>query len=80
MAALSIGVALMLPRAFMQVVMVYFPLTYNKRSGERPKYRPNFDTALRYECCVAGDRSRTVMSSIMRRRRGLISAIGKPPV
>jgi len=47
-----------------------------ERSGERPKYRLNFDTALRYDCCVAGDRLRTVMSSIMRRRRGLISAIG----
>src|SRR6516225_610835 len=47
-----------------------------RRSGERPKYRLNFDTALRYDCCVAGDRLRTVMSSIMRRRRGLISAIG----
>ena len=29
---------------------------------------------------VAGDRLRTVMSSIMRRRSGLISAIGEPPV
>src|SRR5271170_4813435 len=29
-----------------------------------------------YDRCVAGDRLRTVMSSIMRRRRGLISAIG----
>ena len=37
-------------------------------------------TALRYDCCVAGDRLRTVMFSIIRRRRGLISAIGKPPV
>src|SRR5205085_4704865 len=26
--------------------------------------------ALRYDCCVAGDRLRTVMSSIIRRRRG----------
>src|SRR5262249_14816701 len=51
-----------------------------ERSGERPKYRLNFDTALRYDCCVAGDRLQTLMSSIMRRRRGLISAIGKPPV
>jgi hypothetical protein len=47
-----------------------------RRSGERPKCRLNFDTALRYDCCVAGDRLRIVMSSIMRRRRGLISAIG----
>src|SRR5260221_12936810 len=29
-----------------------------------------------YDRCVAGDRLRTVMSSIMRRRRGLIFAIG----
>src|SRR5882724_5214926 len=29
-----------------------------------------------YDRCVAGDKLRTVMSSIMRRRRGLISAIG----
>src|SRR6266700_7044785 len=29
-----------------------------------------------YDRCVAGDRLRTVMSSIMRRRRGLIVAIG----
>src|SRR5260221_7429186 len=30
--------------------------------------------------CVAGDKLRTVMSSIMRRRKGLIVAIWKPPV
>jgi hypothetical protein len=34
--------------------------------------------ALRYDRCVAGDSLRTVMSSIMRRRRGLISTIEKP--
>src|SRR5262249_29482755 len=41
-------------------------------------------TELRYRVEVrllrCRDRLRTVMSSIMRRRRGLISAIGKPPV
>src|SRR5438067_3743612 len=45
-----------------------------ERSGERPKYRLNSDTALRYDCYVAGDRLRTVMFSIMRRRKGLITA------
>src|SRR5512134_1958468 len=30
--------------------------------------------------CFAGDRLRTVMSSVMRRRKGLISAIGEAPV
>jgi hypothetical protein len=40
-----------------------------------PKYRLNFETALIYDRCVAGDRLRTVMSSITRRRRGLKSAI-----
>jgi hypothetical protein len=49
-------------------------------SGERPKYRLNFETALMYDRCVAGDMLRTVMSSIMRRRRGLISAISETPV
>jgi hypothetical protein len=33
-----------------------------------------------YDRCVAGDMLRTVMSSIMRRRRGLISAISETPV
>src|ERR1700674_5374659 len=46
----------------------------SNRSGDRPKYRLNFETAL-MDRCVAGDRLRTVMSSIMRRRRGLKSAI-----
>src|SRR3978361_1310822 len=45
-------------------------------SGERPKKRPNLATACTYDCCVAGDKLRTVMSSIMRRRSGLISVIG----
>ena len=40
------------------------------------KKRPNFETACTYDRWVAGDRLRTVMSSIMRRRSGLISAIG----
>ena len=35
-----------------------------------------FETALMYDRCVAGDMFRIVMSSIMRRRRGLNSAIG----
>src|ERR1700679_255345 len=48
-------------------------------SGERPKKRANFATAWTYERCVAGDRLRTVISSIMRRRRGLISVIGGLP-
>ena len=48
-------------------------------SGERPKKRPNLATACTYDRCVAGDRLRTVMSSIMRRRSGLISAIGGLP-
>jgi hypothetical protein len=38
---------------------------------DRPKYRLNFDTALRSDRCVAGDRLRTVISSIMRRRKSL---------
>src|SRR5579872_799394 len=54
--------------------------SWARRSGERSKYRLNFDTALRYDCCVAGDRLRTVTSSMVPRRRELISAIGKPPV
>src|ERR1700682_4593151 len=48
-------------------------------SGERPKKRPNLATACTYDRCVAGDRLRTVMSSIMRRRSGLISVIGGLP-
>jgi hypothetical protein len=40
-------------------------------SGERPKYRLNLETALMQDRCVAGDMFRIVMSSIMRRRRGL---------
>ena len=48
-------------------------------SGERPKYRLNFETALMYDRCVAGDMLLIVMSSIMRRRRGLISAISETP-
>src|ERR1700720_4514211 len=59
-------------------------------SGERPKEktqranglaqkRPDLATACTYDRCVAGDRLRTVMSSIMRRRSGLISAIGGLP-
>jgi hypothetical protein len=48
----------------------------SSRSGDRPKYRLNFETALMYDRCVAGDMFRIVMSSIMRRRRGLNSAIG----
>jgi len=39
------------------------------------EYRLNFETAWTYDCWVAGDRLRIVMSSIIRRRRGLISAI-----
>ena len=50
-----------------------------EHSGERPKKRPNLATACTYDRCVAGDRLRTVMSSIMRRRRGLISVIGGLP-
>jgi hypothetical protein len=49
------------------------------RSGERLKKWPNLATACTYDRCVAGDRLRTVMSSIMRRRRGLISVIGDLP-
>src|SRR6476646_3568483 len=49
----------------------------SRHSGERPKKRPNLATACTYDRCVAGDRLRTVMSSIMRRRRGLKSAISK---
>src|ERR1700682_5130315 len=45
-------------------------------SGERPKKRPNLATACTYDRCVAGDRLRTLLSSIMRRRSGLISVIG----
>src|SRR5205823_11692914 len=48
-------------------------------SGERPTKRPNLATACTYDRCVAGDRLRTVMSSIMRRRSGLISVIGGLP-
>src|SRR4051812_45357803 len=48
-------------------------------SGVRPKKRPNLATACTYDRCVAGDRLRTVMSSIIRRRRGLISVIGDLP-
>src|SRR6202171_3663247 len=48
-------------------------------SGERPKKRPNLATACTYDRCVAGHRLRTVMSSIMRRRSGLISVIGGLP-
>ena len=43
--------------------------------GERVKWRLNFETAWTYDCWVAEDRLRIVMSSIIRRRRGLISAI-----
>src|ERR1700677_86926 len=53
---------------------------FDNLSGERPKYRLNFETALMYDRCVAGDMLRTVMSSIMRRRRGLFSAISETPV
>jgi hypothetical protein len=51
-----------------------------ERSGERPKNRLNLATACTYDCCVAGDRLRIVMSSIIRRRRGVRSAIGGSPV
>jgi hypothetical protein len=36
-------------------------------------------TACTYARCVDGDRLRTVMSSVMRRHSGLISAIGGSP-
>ena len=36
----------------------------------------NFATACTYDRCVAGERLRTVISSIIRRRRGLIAVIG----
>jgi hypothetical protein len=48
-------------------------------SGEWPKKRPNLETACTYDRWVAGDRLPTVMSSIMRRRSGLISATGGLP-
>ena len=46
------------------------------RAGDLPKYRLNFATSRMYDCCVAGDRLRIVISSIIRRRSGLIVAIG----
>src|SRR5947209_6395456 len=51
----------------------------SRHSGERPKKRPNLATACTYDRCVAGDRLRIVMSSIMRRRRGLTWVIGEVP-
>src|SRR5271166_3613969 len=33
-----------------------------------------------YDCCVARERLRIIMSSIMRWRRGLVVPIGGPPV
>lgn len=45
-------------------------------SGEGLKKRPNLATACREDLWVAGDRLRTVVCSIMRRRRELISVIG----
>ena len=49
----------------------------SNRSGYRPKCRLNCDTALMSDRCFAAERLRIVISSIMRRRRGLILAIWK---
>jgi hypothetical protein len=47
-------------------------------SGEWPKYRLNHDAAWMRDRWGAGERSRAVMSSIMRRRGALILSIRKP--
>ncbi len=41
-------------------------------TGGRPRKAVKFSTAARYPPCVLGVNPRTVMSSIMRRRKGLI--------
>ena len=51
-------------------------------SGERPKKTVKFSTAARYPRCVQAVKPRTVMSSVMRRRNGLmaLSVMGLLPV